>query len=65
MPVKKGYKTTEFWLSLAVTVISFAFASGIIPTGSAIEQGLSFISAALAALGYTVSRGIAKKGSPE
>ena len=58
---KPGYKTTEFWLSAAATLISLAFASGVISEGSQIEKVVGFIAAALASLGYSVSRGIAKK----
>lgn len=58
---KPGYKTTEFWLSAAATLVSLAFASGVISEGSQIEKIVGFIAAALASLGYSVSRGIAKK----
>lgn len=58
---KPGYKTTEFWLSAVATIISLAFASGVISEGSQIEKVVGFIAAALASLGYSVSRGIAKK----
>jgi hypothetical protein len=58
---KPGYKTTEFWLSAIATLISLAFASGVVSEGSQVEKVVGFIAAALASLGYSVSRGIAKK----
>lgn len=59
--VKPGYKTTEFWLSTAVTVISMLYASGAIGTGTGIDKVIGLIAGVLAAMGYTVSRGAAKK----
>lgn len=62
--VKPGYKTTEFWLATAATVIGLLYASGIIaPTGTdGLSKALAFIATSLTTLGYAVSRGLAKKG---
>jgi hypothetical protein len=62
--VKPGYKTTEFWLSVVASLISILYASGVIsPDGaSTVEQVVAMIAAALASLGYSVARGIAKRG---
>jgi hypothetical protein len=58
---KPGYKTTEFWLAFAASLIGAAFASGIIPTDSSLEQVLGLAATVLASLGYTVSRTLVKK----
>jgi hypothetical protein len=57
-PVKPGYKTTEFWLSLLAILVGAVIASGVISpdgTGTAakIVGGLVTL---LGALGYTVQR---------
>lgn len=54
---KKGFKTTEFWLAIATSVL--VLLNGIpMP-----EQYEGFVIAALGAV-YALSRGIAKKGVP-
>jgi hypothetical protein len=54
---KKGYKTSEFWLAIATSVL--VLLNGIpMP-----EQYEGFVIAALGAV-YALSRGIAKKGVP-
>jgi hypothetical protein len=58
---KPGYKTTEFWLSTVVAIIGIAYASGLISDGSQADKIVGFIATALSTLGYSVSRGIAKK----
>lgn len=60
VPPKAGYKTTEFWLSAAVTLIGLLAASGVIPVDSPWAKAIGFASAALAAMGYTASRGAVK-----
>lgn len=57
---KPGYKTTEFWLAVAASLVGFAVASGAFVDGGQIMRGLGLISAALASAGYSHSRGIAK-----
>ena len=54
--VKPGYKTTEFWLSAAATVVGLAIASGIVPTSGTWPQIVGLVTGVLGALGYTVSR---------
>jgi hypothetical protein len=63
-PTKPGYKTTEFWLSTAAIVIGLLYAAGVVaPEGTdALSKAIAFGATALAALGYSVSRGLAKKG---
>ena len=61
--VKPGYKSTEFWITLCVTLASLAWGAGVVdPEGSSnADKVFGFICSAAAALGYTVSRGLAKK----
>ena len=54
--VKPGYKTTEFWLSAAATVVGLAIASGIVPTSGTWPQIVGQVTGVLGALGSTVSR---------
>ena len=61
MEIKPGWKTTEFWLSAAATVIGLLFASGAIAEGGQADRWLGLVASALASLGYSVSRGLAKK----
>lgn len=59
--MKPGYKTTEFWLSLAAVVIGAAAASGAFPDESGVGKVIGILGATLAGMGYTVSRGNVKK----
>jgi hypothetical protein len=60
-PMKPGYKTTEFWISLAAVIIGSVVASGIIPADSVWERIIGLAVSALAALGYTGARLAIKK----
>lgn len=59
--VKRGYQTTEFWLSAAAMIVGVLFAAEVFPTESAGDKVLGLAATILTALGYTVSRTIAKK----
>jgi len=59
--VKAGYKTSEFWLSLAAVIIGAVSSSGLLPAMSKESQIAGIITAVLASLGYTASRTIAKQ----
>lgn len=61
-PVKPGYKTTEFWMSVGATFVGLAMASGVIPETGFWPKIVGLVVAAFTAMGYTVSRGLAKKG---
>ncbi len=63
--MKPGYKTTEFWMSAVAVLIGLAYGSGAIaPEGtSGIEKAVALVAGALAAFGYSWSRGAAKSGS--
>ena len=59
--LKPGWKTTEFWMSVAAGVLGFVYASGIVVAQSPVDGWLGMIAAALTASGYAVARGLAKK----
>ena len=58
--MKPGYKTTEFWLSLAAAIVGALLASGAFEDGSAVARLLGVVASALAAIGYAASRGFVK-----
>jgi len=58
---KAGYKTTEFWLTAAASLVGLLFASEIFPTDSQGEKLLGLAGMVLTSLGYTVSRTLVKK----
>lgn len=60
VPVKPGYKTTEFWLSTAVIATGVAMASGAIADGGLVSQIVGGAMAILKGVGYTWSRAVAK-----
>lgn len=59
--MKPGYKSSEFWLTLVFVIASSAGTSGLFVEESTEFKILAAIAAGLAAAGYSVSRGIAKK----
>ena len=59
--MKPGYKTTEFWLSVAATVIGGLAASGAIAEDSTLAKMIGLAASALVALGYTGARMALKK----
>jgi len=62
--VKPGWKTTEFWLSVFVVLGSLLWGADVLdPEGvGTANKVFGLIVSGLAAVGYTVSRGLAKKG---
>ena len=59
--MNSGWKSSEFWLSLAATAIGFIYASGVLDDATpAIAKAAALIAAGLGAAGYTVSRTIVK-----
>jgi hypothetical protein len=58
--MKTGYKTTEFWLSLAAMVLAALIGSGVFDAGGGISKLLVLAASALTALGYTVARSMVK-----
>lgn len=61
METKPGWKTTEFWLTVVSQIVGLVWASGVITEGSNADRVLGLAAAALASVGYAVSRGLAKK----
>jgi len=59
--VKAGYKTTEFWLSAVAIVAGMVASAGVIPEGGVTAKVFGLVVTILGALGYTVSRTMAKK----
>ncbi len=69
MPAKKedlkpGYLTTEFWITIVVTLCSLLWGANVLDPEAAgtANKIFGFVVAALSGLGYTVSRGLAKGG---
>ena len=60
METKPGFKTTEFWLTLAAVVGSLVISSGILPVGSTVTAIVGGIVAVLGALGYGAVRASVK-----
>ncbi len=58
---KAGWRTTEFWLSLAAVAAGAVVASGAIPAESIWERIAGLVVAGLSALGYTGARLALKK----
>lgn len=58
---KPGYKTTEFWLSLAAVAVGAIQASGLVPNEGIWAQVLGTVTVALVSLGYTGARLSMKK----
>jgi hypothetical protein len=63
--MKPGWKTTEFWLSLAAQLVGAAAASGALPGTGTTAQVVGLASAALAAFGYTAGRSSVKKAESQ
>ena len=63
--VNPGWKTTEFWLTAGMVLCSLLWGADVLnPEGTTgIDRVFGFVAAALGALGYTVSRGMAKSGA--
>ncbi len=59
-PIKPGYKTTEFWLTVAAHLVNGLTLAEVFAPGSALAKVLTAVGAVFAQLGYTVMRGKAK-----
>ena len=60
IPAKPGYKTSEFWVTVVVTLAGLAMASGLIAPGSGWDKAIGLVTSTLAAMGYSASRGNVK-----
>lgn len=64
--LKAGYKTTEFWLALVGQLTGlFTLVSGldVSPQAEGAVRAVGGAIVAIVALGYAISRGLAKKGA--
>lgn len=61
---KPGFKTTEFWLSLAAMILGALVASGVLDAipGEKDDQLVAMAASVLAALGYSAQRMAVKAG---
>ena len=53
---KPGWKSTEFWLSLAAVVCGALVAGDVVTATSTVGKAIGTIVSVLGALGYTASR---------
>jgi hypothetical protein len=71
MDIKQGYKTSEFWLALTAMVIGTLKILGIIPEAEAdlilkaVKNVIAGLLVLIPAVGYIISRGMAKAGNNE
>lgn len=59
---KHGYKTTEFWLSLAAVIVGAVMSAGFFAPDSVAAKIVGVVGVTLTAMGYTAVRGFAKRG---
>lgn len=57
---KPGYKTTEFWLTVAALVVGVLLGADVFPIDSPAVKILGMASSILGVLGYQVQRGLVK-----
>ena len=60
-PTKPGFKTTEFWLTTVAQIVGLLMTSGAFGDESVVMKALGVAAMVLSTLGYSVSRGMAKK----
>ena len=58
---KAGYKSTEFWMSLAAVAVGAIASTGMVEDNEFAAKIVGLITATLVALGYTGSRLTVKK----
>jgi hypothetical protein len=61
MDVKPGWKTSEFWFTIVAMLASMFVLAGFLPEDHVAMKIAAFIVSALAQMGYSISRGLAKK----
>lgn len=57
---RPGWKTSEFWVSVAAMLIGALLASDLFPSDSPTVKVLGVLASVLGALGYQVSRAVVK-----
>lgn len=55
--MSKGYKTTEFWVTVVTALVNIANSSGLLPFQIPVETMITITSGVAA---YVLSRGVAK-----
>ena len=55
-PSKPGWKTTEFWMSLAAVICGALVAGDVVSESSTVGKAVGAVISVLGALGYTASR---------
>lgn len=53
---KPGFKTSEFWITTAITLVGLLLASGVLKTDSPYAQIAGLVAATLKGMTYTQSR---------
>jgi hypothetical protein len=56
-----GWKTTEFWLTLAAVVVTYLVSTELGDETTWLGKSLAVVAVVLASLGYSVGRSIVKK----
>ena len=61
--IKAGWRTTEFWITVVVALGSLLWGAGLLdPEGAGTANKVfGLVVSGLSAVGYTISRGLAKK----
>lgn len=57
---KRGYKTSEFWVTLAQIAVSALVLFGVLDSSTAVEAG-AVVGAGASVGGYAIGRGLAKR----
>ncbi len=57
---KPGWRSSEFWLSVAAMLIGALLAADVFPVDSPVVKALGVVASILGALGYQVSRALVK-----
>jgi len=57
----KGWKTSEFWLSMAAVLVAYLIGTSLSTDYALIGKLLVMAAAVLESLGYTASRAVVKK----
>jgi hypothetical protein len=58
--MKPGFRTTEFWGTAFVHLLTLFLASGVLPESHWAVKAAAFAASALAQLGYSYGRGLSK-----
>ena len=63
METKPSWKSSEFYITIVATVVGLLMSSGLLSDPNNIwTKAVGMISTALAAMGYSIARGLAKSG---